>query len=114
MSAALRLAQLSASQQLPLQIAVIDKAREAAGHMLSGAVLDPSALRDLIPDYAAKGAPLAADVSDEAVYLLTAGGRLRLPIIPPPLRNHGNSIISLNTFVRWLAEQAEVERVLAD
>jgi electron-transferring-flavoprotein dehydrogenase len=114
LSAALRLAQLQqhgGSDGPPLQIAVIDKSREAAAHMLSGAVLDPSALRDLIPDYVEKGAPLAAPVGREDVYFLTAGGKVPFPIIPPPLRNHGNSIISLNTFVKWLAAQVEAEGI---
>ena len=75
--------------------------------MLSGAVLDPSTLRDLIPDFKEKGAPLAADVHDEDVYFLTQSSKLAFPIIPPPLKNHGNYIISLNQFVRWLTGQVE-------
>ncbi len=108
LSAALRLAQLQQqAAAAPLQVAVIDKAREAGAHILSGAVLDPSALRDLIPDFAAKGAPLATPVGAESVYFLTAAGKLAFPVIPPPLRNHGNYVISLNAFVRWLAAQVE-------
>ena len=79
--------------------------------MLSGAVLDPSALRDLIPDFETSGAPLAAAVRDDAVYVLTKTGKFRLPITPPPLRNHDHYIISLNTFVRWLAQRAEAAGV---
>ena len=75
--------------------------------MLSGAVLDPSTLRDLIPDFQEKGAPLAAEVSRDRVYFFTGQSHLPFPVIPPPLRNHGNYLISLNGFVRWLAEQAE-------
>ncbi len=108
LSAAIRLGQLQAQQGgEPLSIAVLEKAREAGAHMLSGAVLDPSSLRDLIPDYREKGAPLAVDVHEDHVYFLTQTSRIPLPVIPPPLRNHGNSIISLNHFARWLAEQAE-------
>ena len=108
LSAALRLAQLQQQHGgEPLSIAVLEKARDAGAHMLSGAVLDPSTLRDLIPDFKDKGAPLAAEVQRDRVYFLGEKGSLRLPIIPPPLRNHGNYIISLNQFVRWLAEQAE-------
>ena len=108
LSAALRLSQLQEQQAgEPLSIAVLEKAREAGAHILSGAILDPSALRDLIPDFREKGAPLVADVHDEDVYVLTQSGKLRLPIIPPPLKNHGNSIISLNLFVRWLTTQVE-------
>ncbi|MSO46266.1 MAG: electron transfer flavoprotein-ubiquinone oxidoreductase [Acidobacteria bacterium] len=108
LSAALRLAQL---QQLghgrPLSIAVLEKAREAGAHVLSGAVLDPSALRELIPDFREKGAPLAATVSRDRVYFLTEKSRIPFPVVPAPLRNHGNYVISLNAFVRWLADQAD-------
>ena len=108
LSAAIRLGQLQAQQAgEPLSVAVLEKAREAGAHMLSGAVLDPSALKELIPNYREKGAPLAAEVTEDRVYFLTPKSRIPFPIVPPPLRNHGNSIISLNQFVRWLAEQAE-------
>jgi electron-transferring-flavoprotein dehydrogenase len=108
MSAALRLAQLQKEKGgEPLAIAVLDKAREPGAHSLSGAVLDPRALRDLIPDFVAKGAPLETPVNHDDVYFLTERGKLRFPIIPPPLRNHGNFIISLNKFVKWLAAQVE-------
>ncbi|HEY7188777.1 MAG TPA: electron transfer flavoprotein-ubiquinone oxidoreductase [Vicinamibacterales bacterium] len=112
LSAALRLSQLQKTQGgEPLSIAVLEKAREAGAHTLSGAVLDPSTLRELIPDYAAKGAPLAAAVQRDFVYMLTERSRIRLPIVPPPLRNHGNFIISLNALVRWLASQVEAEGI---
>src|SRR5678809_1802507 len=94
LSAALRLAQLQRAQGGEgLSIAVLEKAREAGAHMLSGAVLDPSALRDLIPDYQAKGAPLNNPVHRDHVYFLTERSKIPLPITPPPLRNHGNFII---------------------
>jgi electron-transferring-flavoprotein dehydrogenase len=108
MSAALRLAQLQKEKGgEPLSIALLDKAREPGAHMLSGAVLDTSTLRDLIPDFQAKGAPLAAEVTEEAVYFCTKRGKIAFPIIPPPLQNHGNYIISLNQFVKWLGKQVE-------
>jgi electron-transferring-flavoprotein dehydrogenase len=108
MSAAIRLAQLQqAKGGEPLAIAVLEKARDAGAHELSGAVLDPSALRDLIPDFEAKGAPLAAPVHHDSVYFFTRGGKIKFPMIPPPLRNHGNYIISLNQFVKWLGGQVE-------
>jgi electron-transferring-flavoprotein dehydrogenase len=112
LSAALRLAQLQKQQGGdPLSVAVLEKSREAAAHMLSGAVLDPSALRELIPDFERKGAPLASAVHRDHVYFLTSGSKLPFPIIPPPLRNHGNYIVSLNRFARWLAEQVEAEGI---
>jgi electron-transferring-flavoprotein dehydrogenase len=108
MSSALRLAQLQKEKGgEPLTIAVLEKAREAGAHSLSGAVLDPSALRDLLPDFEAKGAPLASAVHHDDVYFLTETGKLRFPITPPPLQNHGNYIISLNKFVKWLGSQVE-------
>src|SRR5205814_7853448 len=106
LSAALRVAQLQKQAGgEALQIAVLEKAREAGAHILSGAVLDPSSLRDLIPDFQAKGAPLATAVREDRVYFLTRGGKIRFPITPPPMRNHGNYVISLNTFVTWLSGQ---------
>src|SRR5262245_30030463 len=112
MSAALRLAQLQKEKGgEPLAIAVLEKAREVGAHSLSGAVLDPSALSQLVPDFAAKGAPLATEVHHEAVYFLTERGKLRAPIIPPPLKNHGNYIISLSRFVKWLGGLVEAEGV---
>ena len=115
LSAALRLAQLQkqpgASGGEPLSIALLEKAREGGAHQLSGAVLDPSTLRDLIPDFQERGAPLAAAVTEDRVFLLTEKSRFRFPIVPPPLRNHGNYIISLNRFTQWLTTQVEAEGI---
>jgi electron-transferring-flavoprotein dehydrogenase len=112
MSAALRLAQLQKQKGgEPLAIAVLEKAREAGAHMLSGAVLDPASLRQLVPDFQDRGAPLAAEVREDRVYFLTRTSKVRFPVTPPPLRNHGNYIISLNRFVKWLAGLVEAEGV---
>jgi len=112
LSAALRLSQLQKKGGgEPLSIAVIEKAREAGAHQLSGALLDPSALKELIPDFAAKGAPLESEVREDNIYFLTPKKHIRLPITPPPFRNHGNYIISLNKFTRWLAAQVEAEGI---
>jgi electron-transferring-flavoprotein dehydrogenase len=112
MSAALRLAQLQKDKGgEPLAIAVLEKSRDVGAHMLSGAVLDPSALRQLIPDFKEKGAPLASEVHTDAVYFLTRGTQIRFPITPPPLTNHGNYIVSLNRFVRWLGGLVEAEGI---
>jgi electron-transferring-flavoprotein dehydrogenase len=113
----LRLAQLqkqistAPGTAAPLTIAVLEKARDAGAHILSGAVLDPSTLRELIPDFREKGAPIESEVHEDHVYFLTAKSKLPFPVIPPPLRNHGNYIISLNAFVRWLTVQVEAEGV---
>jgi electron-transferring-flavoprotein dehydrogenase len=112
MSAALRLAQLQKEQGgEPLAIAVLEKARETGAHMLSGAVLDPSTLRDLVPDFKDKGAPLATEVHGDDIYFLTRTAKFRLPITPPFFRNHGNYIISLNRFVKWLGGLVEAEGI---
>ena len=112
LSAALRLAQLQKQRGgEPLQVAVLEKAREAGAHSLSGAVIDPSALATLVPDWQAKGLSFAAPVERDRVYLMTAGSTWRLPVVPPPLRNHGCFIGSLNELVRWLSGQVEAEGV---
>lgn len=114
LSAALRLAQLQKAggpQGPTLQVAVLEKAREAGAHQLSGAVLDPSALRDLVPDFKGRGAPLGVDVREDRVYFLTEGSKLSFPIVPPPLQNHGNYIISLSAFTKWLSGLVEAEGI---
>ena len=112
LSAALKLSQLQQQRGGdPLSIAVLEKSREPGAHELSGAVLDPSALAELIPDFASAGVPLASEVKAEHVYFLTRGSKLPFPIIPPPLRNHGNYLISINRFVAWLAARVEAAGV---
>jgi electron-transferring-flavoprotein dehydrogenase len=113
LSAALRLAQLQKKTGgEPLAIAVLEKAREAGAHLLSGAVLDPSALRELVPDFETNGAPLETQVREDRVFFLHGPqSRIQLPLTPPPLRNHGNYIISLNRFGKWLAGLVEAEGI---
>src|ERR1044071_2850440 len=95
-----------------INIAVIEKAAEIGAHQLSGAVLDPTSLRELIPDFEKHGqAPLEAPVGEEKVYFLTKRGKISMPVIPPPLKNHGNYVVSLNKLVRWLGEKAEAAGV---
>jgi electron-transferring-flavoprotein dehydrogenase len=89
-----------------INIAVIEKAAEIGSHQLSGAVLDPISLRELIPDFE-KHAPLEAPVGEEHVYFLTGRGKIPTPVIPPPLKNHGNFVVSLNKLTRWLGEKCE-------
>jgi electron-transferring-flavoprotein dehydrogenase len=90
-----------------MNIAVIEKASEIGAHQLSGAVLDPISLRELIPDFESEGAPLEAPVGEEHVYFLSASGKIPMPVLPPPLRNHGNYVVSINKLVRWLGEKCE-------
>jgi electron-transferring-flavoprotein dehydrogenase len=105
LSCALRLARRAARDGTAIAVAVIEKAREAGAHELSGAVLDPSALRELVPEFDVTSLPDAVPVRRDRVYFLTARRSLALPIIPPPLVNHGNVIVSLNRLTRWLADR---------
>ena len=111
LSAALRLAQLQKAAGKTLSIAVLEKAAEPGAHLLSGAVLDPRALAELVPDFEAKGAPLVSKVREDRIYFLTRSGKIKFPITPPPLVNHGNYIISLQQFGKWLSSLAEAEGV---
>lgn len=106
LSAAIRLAQLSQEKNTPLSICVLDKGAEVGSHILSGAVFNPRALNELIPDWKAKKAPLETAVTHDEFLLLTEKHNLRLPT-PPQMHNHGNYIISLGLLCRWLAQQAE-------
>jgi electron-transferring-flavoprotein dehydrogenase len=87
-------------------IYVLEKARELGAHCLSGALLDPRSMNELLPGWE-KEAPIEAPVSKESVYFLTKTGGFKLPITPPPLRDHGNYVISINRFVKWLGEKVE-------
>src|ERR1017187_10009757 len=87
-------------------IYVLEKAREAGQHCLSGALLDPRSMKELLPGFE-KEAPLDAEVHKEGVYFLTREGHYKLPITPPALRDHGNYVISINRFVKWLASKVE-------
>ena len=114
MACALRLSQLidehnaknPDSQLSKENIYVLEKAREVGQHCLSGALLDPRSMRELLPGFE-KEAPLDAAVSKEGVYFLTEKGKFKLPITPPPLRDHGNYVISINRFVKWLGSKVE-------
>src|SRR5262245_34987487 len=93
-------------------IAVLEKARTVGAHGLSGAVMDPRAMRELLPDFRERGCPISSDVTRADVYMMWDGGQLRLPIVPPMLRNHGNVILSLGHLVAWMAKIAEEKGVL--
>ncbi|HYM81721.1 MAG TPA: electron transfer flavoprotein-ubiquinone oxidoreductase [Candidatus Limnocylindria bacterium] len=93
-------------------IAVLEKSARVGAHGISGAVLDPRALAELIPDYRERGCPISSNVAHDDVLFLWERGKLRLPLVPPMLDNHGNLILSLGNFVAWLAEVAESKGVL--
>ena len=107
LSAAIRLRQLGAEHEREVSVCVIDKASVLGAHTLSGAVLEPRALNELIPDWQEKDAPLQTAAKDDHFLFLTEGRAIKLPT-PPQMRNHGNWIVSLGEFVKWLGEQAEV------
>ncbi len=106
LAASIRLAQLAEKAQTPLNICVIDKAETIGGQILSGAVLEPRALNELIPDWQQRQPPLHTPVTDDRFLFMTQTKAWRLPT-PPQMHNHGNYIISLGQFCRWLAAQAE-------
>jgi electron-transferring-flavoprotein dehydrogenase len=89
---------------------VLEKAREIGAHQLSGAIMDPCALRELVPDFE-KTAPLDTPVTADAAYVLTEKSSFKLPITPPPLANHGNYVISLNKLVKWLGGLVEAKGI---
>ena len=109
LAAAIRLKQLAATNEHDVNVCVIEKGSEIGAHILSGAVIDPIALNELIPDWKEKGAPLHAAVTEDQFLVLTETGATRIPnfTMPPLMNNHGNYIVSLGNVCRWLAQQAE-------
>jgi electron-transferring-flavoprotein dehydrogenase len=106
LAAAIRLKQLAATAGSELGVCIVEKGSEVGAHILSGAVFEPRALNELIPDWRERGAPLNTPAIDDRFLYLTKNRALRLPT-PPPMHNHGNYIISLGNLCRWLAQQAE-------
>ena len=106
LSAAIRLKQLAQETGRDLEVCLIEKGSEVGAHILSGAVLEPRTLNELLPEWKEYGAPLDTPVTDDKFLYLTQSGSFRLPT-PPQMNNHGNYIISLGNFCRWLGEQAE-------
>jgi electron-transferring-flavoprotein dehydrogenase len=102
LSAAIRLKQVSPD----VTVCVVEKGGEVGAHILSGAVLEPRALNELIPDWQARGAPLLTPAADDRFLFLTATRAFKLPT-PPQMNNHGNYIVSLGNVCRWLATEAE-------
>ena len=106
LACAIELARLAKTDETEINIGVLEKAEALGEHSLSGAVVNPRAFRELFPDLKDSDFPFHTPVSKEAVYLLTAGRRWRLPT-PPSMRNHGNYVASLCEIVRWLGAKAE-------
>jgi len=106
LTAAIRLAQLALENERELTICVVEKGSEVGAHILSGAIIEPTALNELIPDWKDKNAPLDTPAGQDSFRYLTEKGGFNMPT-PPQMHNEGNYIISLGNFCRWLADQAE-------
>ena len=106
LAAAIRLKQLALGSGREISVCVIEKGSEVGAHILSGAVIDPRALSELIPDWREKGAPLVTPAEEDRFLFLTRDRAYRLPT-PPQMHNSGNYIASLGSLVRWLGQQAE-------
>jgi len=92
-------------------IAVLEKASEIGAHSLSGAVMNPAALRELVPDFREQGCPIESEVHHDAVYNLTKTGKIKLPVVPPPFQNEGNLIVSISKVNRWLGQLCEAKGI---
>ncbi|MFT3720622.1 electron transfer flavoprotein-ubiquinone oxidoreductase [Pseudorhodoferax sp.] len=109
LATAIRLKQLAAEKGTDVSVVVLEKGSEPGAHILSGAIMDPRALTELLPNWKEDGAPLNQPVTDDAMVFLGEKSGLRTPnfLLPACFQNHGNYIISLGNVVRWLAQQAE-------
>lgn len=107
LSAAIRLKQLAEKQSREISVCVLEKGSEVGAHILSGAVIDPIALNELLPNWQELGAPLTCAVKQDKTLLLTEKNAITIPITLPSFNNQGNYIISLGLLCKWLAEQAE-------
>jgi electron-transferring-flavoprotein dehydrogenase len=109
LSAAIRLKQLAQSRGEDVSVCVLEKGSEVGAHTLSGAVMDPRALNELIPDWKAQGAPLDVEVSEDRFLFLSKDRARQVPnwLLPDGFRNHGNYVVRLGNVARWMAQQAE-------
>ncbi len=95
--------------ELPNGIAILEKSKNVGDHMLSGAVVDPIALREWMPDFMEKGFPYESEITGEAVYHLFEKSKIKFPILPPTMKNHGNYMVSLNKMAGWMADRITEE-----
>ena len=109
LAAAYRLAEMvkahneSNEKKIELSIALLEKGKEIGSHGISGAVMDPRGIAELMPDWLERGCPIESPVTDDAFWYMFEKLKIAAPIMPPPLQNHGNYVISLGEFVRWMA-----------
>ncbi|RKT58648.1 electron-transferring-flavoprotein dehydrogenase [Azonexus fungiphilus] len=106
LTAAIRIKQQAAKAGREISVCLLEKGSEIGAHILSGAVIETRALAELFPDWQERGAPLNTPAAEDRFLFLTEGGSFKLPT-PPQMANHGNYIVSLGNFCRWLGEQAE-------
>src|SRR5215471_18621644 len=112
LAAAWHLKQLTAQTGKPdLSVAVLEKGKEIGAHSISGAVMDPRGINELMPDWKKRGAPIEHVVSEDRVLFLTRTRKFTVPVTPPPLHNKGNLILSLSRFMRWFGSQVEASGV---
>jgi electron-transferring-flavoprotein dehydrogenase len=111
LAGAIRLMQLARQKGIELEVALIEKGAEIGAHSISGAVLNPRALAELLPDHRERGCPIENEVTGDSFWLLTAKRAHKMPMTPRQMHNTGNYIISLSRFTRWLGEIAEAEGV---
>ena len=109
LAAAIRLKQLAAERNAEIGVCILEKGSEVGAHILSGAVMDPIALNELMPNWQELGAPLNAPVSEDRFMFLTQSGSIKVPevMLPACFKNHGNYVVSLGNVCRWLGQQAE-------
>ncbi|MBK1679058.1 electron transfer flavoprotein-ubiquinone oxidoreductase [Rhodocyclus tenuis] len=109
LAAAIRLKQLAAAADKEIGVCLIEKGSEIGAHILSGAVMNPRALDELIPDWRERGAPLQTEAREDRMFILSAHGETEVPhwLLPKCFQNHGNYIISMGALCRWLGQQAE-------
>ncbi|MDO9024385.1 electron transfer flavoprotein-ubiquinone oxidoreductase [Zwartia sp.] len=109
LATAIRLKQLAAERNHDISVCVLEKGSEIGAHILSGAIMDPRALTELLPDWKAMGAPLSTPVTEDEFLFLSETGARKTPnwLLPECFQNHGNYIVSLGNVARWLGEQAE-------
>jgi electron-transferring-flavoprotein dehydrogenase len=107
LAGAIRLGQLAKASGRALEILVIEKGGEIGSHALSGAVLDPRAFDELVPDWRDRSVPVESEVTSDELWFLTRGGKIKAPIVPPMLNNRGKYVASLQKLVVWLAQHAE-------
>jgi electron-transferring-flavoprotein dehydrogenase len=109
LSAAIRLKQLAQEKGVELGVCVLEKGSEIGAHILSGAVMDPRGLSELLPDWKTQGAPLDVEVTEDRFLFLSKDSAKQVPnwLLPDNFKNHGNYVVSLANVTRWLGQQAE-------